>query len=409
MAGALKEGLLALRGPRTKAELARWIRQRYRNRWKPGTLIGHLYGGRANHPLAFKHHPGQKKFLFERRDGRYELYDASKHGDFRNGLSVTDASVPSWIIVHSQSRYQGYDYDSPQTELAQEFQPGIHWHWKMRRPMKEDERPRTILLGWDQAVFGEATATITRKIDREYLKHFNFAFVLLSYRPLSAAIPFSALRLGARAHQHRGLIRLDAAILERYRAIRCGIFDISSDPIAIPEGSQIEANIQTATNPHKAGGQGFGLSAKERKCVELHAMEVARRFLVKNGYAVNNVSSQESFDFLASKDGESVVVEVKGCVGDGAKIQLTKNEVALQRLEHPNNMLILVHSIQLHRDGATPTALGGELQMFRPGKSPTTNCTQSLTRIQSDPAPANYAANFACGSAVLLHQAVFAS
>ena len=368
MAGALNEGLVALRGPRTKSELARWIMQRYGKRWKPGTLIGHLYGGRVNHPLAFKHHPGQKKFLFERRDRRYELYEASKHGAFRNGLSVTDASVPSWIIVHSQSRYQGYDYDSPQTELAEEFQPGIHWHWKMRRPMKEDERPRTILLGWDQAVFGEATATITRKIARQYQKHFNFAFVLLSYRPLSAPIPFSALQLGDRAHQHRGLIRLDAAILERYRAIRNGTIDASSDPIGIPEGSQIEANVQTATNPHRGGGQGFGLSVKERKCVELHAMEVARRFLVKNGYSVKDVSSQEPFDLLASKDDESVVVEVKGCIGDGAKIQLTKNEVALQRLEHPNNMLIVVHSIQLHRDGATPTARGGVMHNVSPWK-----------------------------------------
>jgi hypothetical protein len=86
-------------------------------------------------------------------------------------------------------------------------------------------------------------------------------------------------------------------------------------------------------------------------------MDEAERYLAKH-HSCKRVSDHESFDFLAEKNGKKLFVEVKGCTGDGAKIQLTKNEVNLHRLRHPQNMLIVVHSIRL-RKGKNPKASGG--------------------------------------------------
>lgn len=85
-ADALREALTALGGIRTKGEIASWVQQHYPNKWKTGTLTGHLYGCRVNHPKAFEHHPSQPKFLFDHGNDRYELYDASKHGTYEKGV-----------------------------------------------------------------------------------------------------------------------------------------------------------------------------------------------------------------------------------------------------------------------------------------------------------------------------------
>ena len=85
-ADALKESLNALGGIRTKAEIGTWIQQHYPNKWKASTLSGHLYGCRVNDPKAYQHHASQPKFIFSHGSGRYELYDASRHGLFVGGL-----------------------------------------------------------------------------------------------------------------------------------------------------------------------------------------------------------------------------------------------------------------------------------------------------------------------------------
>lgn len=84
-AEALRECLESLGGVRDKREIASWIHQHYPNRWKPGTLAGHLYGCSVNNPKAAQHHPGFPRFLFMLGNGRYELYDSDKHGAWENG------------------------------------------------------------------------------------------------------------------------------------------------------------------------------------------------------------------------------------------------------------------------------------------------------------------------------------
>jgi len=367
MAEALRECFSALGGIRTKAEIGSWIRQHYPRRWKLGTLIGHLYGTRVNHPLAFRHHPGQPKFLFDHGSDRYELHDASKHGTYRNGRLVSEAPAPGWILVHSHDRYVDDEwYDSPQLELADDFHPGIHWHWKLRWPMGASKRPRTLLLAWDQCVFGEATATITQKIGRKYRRDFNFAFVLKNYRPLKTLIPFSVLRLGSREHNHRGLIKLDEKILAAYQNARDGNSRRRGPINSISQSAQFESLVESAVNPQKGTKQGFGLTKKEKDCVELHAMGVAQRYLAKRNFCVQDVSRGNPYDYSATKGSKTIAVEVKGTTGAGSEIFLTKNEVEFQRLSHPANMLIVVHSISLERDGTEPRASGGKIRKISP-------------------------------------------
>ena len=92
-ADALKACLTALGGVRTKAEIAAWIQQHYPNKWKAGTLAGHLYGCRVNDPKSYQHHSSQPKFMFSLGSGRYELYDETKHGAYQNGLLLGEDPI----------------------------------------------------------------------------------------------------------------------------------------------------------------------------------------------------------------------------------------------------------------------------------------------------------------------------
>lgn len=55
------------------------------------------------------------------------------------------------------------------------------------------------------------------------------------------------------------------------------------------------------------------------------------------------------FDFLATKENQELSVEVKGSTGPLTAILLTKNEVHHQKTAFPNNMLVIVDSIELDR------------------------------------------------------------
>lgn len=63
---------------RSNEAVKQWISAHYSGRWAAGTLRDHLYGGRVNHPLAYKHHPGQKRFLYEHAGHLFERYDEGR-------------------------------------------------------------------------------------------------------------------------------------------------------------------------------------------------------------------------------------------------------------------------------------------------------------------------------------------
>lgn len=127
--------------------------------------------------------------------------------------------------------------------------------------------------------------------------------------------------------------------------------------------------IETLAAPLKVrrgNGQGFGLTHAERSAVDRRAMVVAQDYLGAAGYAVEDVSKKQSFDFTATKDGHEIIVEVKGTTGAIGSIILTANEVAAHQQKHPANALIVVHSIDLNRTTSPPRATGGNPHIISP-------------------------------------------
>lgn len=129
-----------------------------------------------------------------------------------------------------------------------------------------------------------------------------------------------------------------------------------------------EVAVSAITSPERAStyrGQGFGLTADERRAVEKRAMKVAADHLEQLGYEVEDVSSKRPFDFVAVRGGESFIVEVKGMTSSLGSIVLTAGEVAAHKQSCPLNILIVVHTISLQRQ-IPPRASGGLIHMVCP-------------------------------------------
>ena len=131
--------------------------------------------------------------------------------------------------------------------------------------------------------------------------------------------------------------------------------------------SKSDEEISPVTRPLRTGNkQGRGLSAKERKIVELHAMNLVRGYLSKHWQEVKDVSATHPCDFLCSSDGHKLYVEVKGTTGLGESVIITRNELALARTESPNTSLAVVSQIKLERGAGDPVASGGNLMVMSP-------------------------------------------
>jgi hypothetical protein len=154
-----------------------------------------------------------------------------------------------------------------------------------------------------------------------------------------------------------------AGYLKRvYDAEALGLAPTTSPP------EVVEVQRAAAGQPIRRGnGQGFGLTAKERQVVEKHAMRLAKAHLNNLHWRVRDVSSTKPYDFECTRGLERMIVEVKGTTSTGEQIVVTRNEVAAHRARHPNNALIIVHSIDLQRLlSENPKADGGTLLMISP-------------------------------------------
>ena len=61
-----------------------------------------------------------------------------------------------------------------------------------------------------------------------------------------------------------------------------------------------------------------------------------------------------------------MLIEVKGTTSRGESILVTAGEVRAQRNAHPNNGLVIVHSIELTKSEHGPIAKGGVLVALMP-------------------------------------------
>lgn len=113
-------------------------------------------------------------------------------------------------------------------------------------------------------------------------------------------------------------------------------------------------------------GQGFGLSALEKKIIEKHAVKLAIEHLLNIGYKeIEDTGDFESFDIYARGAAGDLSVEVKGTTGAGNVVILTKNEVNFQKVAYPNNGLFIVNNIELVR-GEIVFTRGGDIKFISP-------------------------------------------
>jgi len=128
---------------------------------------------------------------------------------------------------------------------------------------------------------------------------------------------------------------------------------------------QTELDIISITRPssNAAKSQGFGLTAQERRAVELRAMEVAGQWLQNQGYSIKDTSAKKPYDFEASQHAQTLFVEVKGTTSEAAEsIAMTHGEVELHRREKGRTALLIVSDIRLKTLDGNSAATGGKLE-----------------------------------------------
>ena len=153
------------------------------------------------------------------------------------------------------------------------------------------------------------------------------------------------------------------ALLSKLAAYLRTVYDAQSSGFDLTEADQVQLEIEQTIRPKKQrnSAQGFGLSAPEKKAVELRAMKIVTEWLDNNGYSTEDQSSTQPYDILAQKNGEKTFVEVKGTTSqDPSAILMTANEVDLHKQNKGKTALAIVSSINLVK-GSEPTARGGEL------------------------------------------------
>lgn len=216
------------------------------------------------------------------------------------------------------------------------------------------------LVGWAQSVLrnefsGDPDVRDGVSLGQQRLAAAYEKTTLFSKFYCDGAIPNEAILT-------KDLVQFGRALAKLYDAEESGLVPGSSSPDVV----QILQFAEEMASPfkHSTRGQGWGLDHAARTAVELQAMRVAEAWLANEGFAFRDVSSTESCDFLATRDGESWVVEVKGTTGGPKSILVTRNEVALHRTSYPRNALLVVHGIKLGKEGTSAT--GGNLLALSP-------------------------------------------
>lgn len=120
--------------------------------------------------------------------------------------------------------------------------------------------------------------------------------------------------------------------------------DVREAIAALEELARPKLEVPALSRP----GQGLKLSAADRQLIENHAMLAAKNWLIANGFEnITDTHLARPFDYMATKDGVEHIVEVKGTTASLGSILLTANEVRVHRDRHPNNLLLVVHDIDL--------------------------------------------------------------
>lgn len=216
--------------------------------------------------------------------------------------------------------------------------------------------------------------------DAELEQRTSWARGVVQQRWGSIAPFMPAMQLGAKASLPRTFEK-STALSFRVPAAQLASTDIGSilqlaaerlgeiylaqlDQRDVPPGEQAAAAIEEIAKPLKRRvGQGIGLTAPERKAVELRAMVLAVEHLTQLGYQCKDTSATESFDLLADKAGQTLKIEVKGTTSEVCNsILMTRNEIELHRRDKGNTGLVIVYGIRLKKDASGPLASQGTVE-----------------------------------------------
>ena len=149
-----------------------------------------------------------------------------------------------------------------------------------------------------------------------------------------------------------------------YQVAPLGKGALAPDPIL----SEVRDQIEDAAGKFQGRkGQGRGLTAAEKKAVELHSMELARKEMIRLGFSdIKNCSATKPYDYEAVKGGEIRFIEIKGTTSsEGGSILLTPGEKRFHEGKPGKTILIIVCDISLTR-GEVPIASGGKVRVFSP-------------------------------------------
>lgn len=133
-----------------------------------------------------------------------------------------------------------------------------------------------------------------------------------------------------------------------------------------PEIVEAERAVQEIAGRRPPRRTGFRVNPKQRRAVELRAMELATAYFVELGGIVKDVSALRPFDLSVDLHGTKLSVEVKGTTGSGDEVLLTRGEVEHHLGSHPANALVVVAGVQLGGPPDAPEATGGELRVIQP-------------------------------------------
>lgn len=111
-----------------------------------------------------------------------------------------------------------------------------------------------------------------------------------------------------------------------------------------------------------SSAQGFMLSARNRKMIEMYAVKKAITHFEGEGFKVE--PHGKPFDLLCKKRGKTLYVEVKGMTGIANGIILTRNEVELSRKKSAEFVLFVVSEVLVDND--TEALSGGVVRIVHP-------------------------------------------
>lgn len=281
-----------------------------------------------------------------------EWYPKSINVRVRRDQSVT-APLTFWPRM-SNNRY--HIRNQNRNSVSSERHPA--WTAKYGWPFPEDSITSTA-IGNDFLAKTPVVIVIIRDDGGNFYADFVLNDVSISAWPIELRSVFFD-------KSSVGTIEFDEPIELVDASVQSVVEDIADTGVEIVDLAELGLDEDTGGGRRRGRGQGFGLTAAERKVVERCAVELAIDVLGEAGFTnIEDVGDFESFDLRMAKDGDVYIAEVKGTTTSGEKIILTRNEVAVHDQLFPLNALVVVSGIILKK-GAEPSASGGVATVTTP-------------------------------------------